>query len=124
MCNLLFLLLLTLPTLGYTQNKLSNEELFRLSSSTEWLALLHYKQHAVFKRNNSYIVNNEFFLHPNGKFDPEAELEATISAFDEPVKAGADTHASCVFPARKLWIEANSNADFNDQVCEPLILVQ
>jgi len=113
----LFLFCLTLPVFGYSQNNLPNEELSRLSSNTEWLALLHYRQHAVLTRNSSYIVNDEFFLHPDGKFDAKAELEATVSALNAPVKTDINKHAACLFPARRLWIEAHSSMRFSDVAC-------
>jgi hypothetical protein len=117
MRNSLFLFCLILPVFGYSQNNLSNEELSRLSSNTEWLALLHYRQHAVLTRNSSYIVNDEFFLHPNGKFDAKAELEATVSALNAPVKTNTNKHAACLFPARRLWIEAHSSMQISDVAC-------
>ncbi len=113
----IFLLLLSVPNIGYAQGDLSAEEISRLAGNAEWLALLHYKQHTTIKRNNSYITNTEFFLHPNGKFDAKAELQATISAFNAPVESSTQSHALCLFPARKLWIEANSHQRFSDIVC-------
>ncbi len=62
--------------------------------SPDWLALGHY-QH-----NISTIDSPEFFLAPNGKTNPQAELDATIALFE-----GSDVQRQCLFPARYLWLK-------------------
>ena len=61
-----------------------------------WLKLLH------FEKGESKADGEKFFLAPNGKRNPEAELKATISAFyDSNMKAGwFNYHPQCVFRAR------------------------
>ena len=61
-----------------------------------WLKLLH------FEKGSSKADGEKFFLSPNGKKNPEAELKATISAFFDPnMKVGwFNYHPQCVFRAR------------------------
>ena len=61
-----------------------------------WLKLLHYD------KGQSKADGEKFFLAPNGKKNPEAELRATISAFYDPnMKVGwFNYHPQCVFRAR------------------------
>ncbi|MEA9357164.1 DUF4105 domain-containing protein [Bacteriovorax sp. PP10] len=61
-----------------------------------WEKLLH------FKKGESLADGEKFFLSPNGKKNPEAELRATISAFFDPnMKVGwFNYHPQCVFRAR------------------------
>lgn len=68
-----------------------------------WEKLLHYK-------NGESLADGEnFFLSPNGKKNPEAELRATISAFYDPnMKAGwFKYHPQCVFRARFEFLKAS-----------------
>jgi len=61
-----------------------------------WLKLLHYE------KGSSKADGEKFFLAPNVKKNPEAELRATISAFYDPnMKVGwFNYHPQCVFRAR------------------------
>lgn len=54
----------------------------------KWEALLHYEQ------GSSIILNRWFFLSPEGGYNPEKELEATLEFF----RRSPDD--SCYFPAR------------------------
>lgn len=76
----------------------------------QWLRLVQYKKQ-WFGGYRSSADSAKFFLHPEGENRPDLELFATIQyllenqrlissrdgRFSEPV--------SCVFPARKLWLE-------------------
>ncbi|MCX8125072.1 MAG: DUF4105 domain-containing protein [Spirochaetes bacterium] len=48
----------------------------KLSQSNQWWSLLHYKK-TIFGIK-SLVDDPKFFLAPNGKYDPESELDATI----------------------------------------------
>jgi len=58
----------------------------------------------------SLIDDPKFFLSPKGKYDAEAELEATIRAFFES-KDDETEHAVCKFIARYTWIKEKLNLD-------------
>ncbi len=62
-----------------------------------WQKILHYK------KDKSQVDGENFFLSPEGKTNPEAELKATITAFKNPnAKAGwFNYHPQCVF--RERW---------------------
>ena len=49
----------------------------RLSDAREWHLLLHYREN-LWKGFTSEADGPAFFLAPNGKTDPAAELEATL----------------------------------------------
>ena len=91
------------------------EELYQkaLSShfetSIEWRNLVHYKS-KLFGGYESQVVGMVFFLAPNGKDDPAAELRATLSGlFSDP--AAGDDHAQCRFPARLMLLKKALNID-------------
>jgi hypothetical protein len=74
----------------------------QLGQHPAWLALLHYKKETLTGRFISQADDELFFKSPQGKTDPEAELEADIKAFFEPSASG---HAQCFLPARWHWLK-------------------
>jgi hypothetical protein len=79
----------------------------KLSTDPFWHTLVHYKR-GIFGVK-SLIDDPRFFLSPKGKYDPEAELEATIRAFFAP---GDETQpAVCRFIARYTWIKEKLDLD-------------
>lgn len=68
-----------------------------LSSKTEWLNLLHVNH------GESEIDAAAFFLASDGKYNPQAELQATVTALmtDE---TDDDNSIFCRFPARSHWL--------------------
>lgn len=70
-----------------------------LAKSPAWKGLLQY-QNGWHRMEESEVDGESFFLSPDGKKDPRAELEATLLAFVAPVGPEPDSHAICRFPAR------------------------
>lgn len=79
-----------------------------LSSSREWNVLLHYRTKG--DKRESVIDDPRFFLAPNGKTDPEAELAATIKGQFEMASSG-DDHPRCRFPGRFEWLKDKLGID-------------
>jgi len=71
-----------------------------LSARPEWRALLHVPAGAT----RSEVNSPAFFLSPEGQGSPEAELQATLAAWDQPLPTPADAHPRCRFPARYRWL--------------------
>ena len=67
-----------------------------LAFHPQWLALGHYRE-SLFGFYRSEIDDAEFFLSPEGKDDPKAELLATLSSNSQDI--------ACRFPARLHWLE-------------------
>lgn len=88
-----------------------------LSASPAWHRLLLFQSRSL-GRHASQVDGADFFLAPNGKRDPAAELEATLDAFFVPFTPGQeDKHALCKFPARRLWLE--SQLHFTRELLHP-----
>jgi hypothetical protein len=68
----------------------------------EWLKLLHYRREGL--RWVSQVDDDRFFNAPDGKTNPESELNATIAAFYRD-GADDDEHPLCRFPARLQWLQ-------------------
>lgn len=103
--HLAVILVFCFSTLSYadTSSLLSTAEAKELHKQQTWIKLIHYEQ--VAKNSvESAIFSEEFFLSPNGRTNPKAELQATIRAFMKP--GDGDDHAQCKFRARYLWLNA------------------
>src|SRR5690554_5923405 len=78
----------------------------QLASSEAWLTLGHYHPNRLGSGFTSQADDDSFFLSPDGKISPEAELRATIDAITRPADGNDDSHARCEFPARDAWIRS------------------
>jgi hypothetical protein len=90
----------------------------KLARSKGWLRLVHYRKDVLNPRGTPYSEadGTSFFLAPFGKFDPEAELEATLRAILAPVGGTSDkeldAHPACRFPARTLYLMRELDFEF------------
>ncbi|MCK5877986.1 MAG: DUF4105 domain-containing protein [Candidatus Marithrix sp.] len=89
-----------------------NAQASEISNHPTWLKLLHY--------NHTYstVLTDSFFLSSNGKYDPEAELVATIKAYSAPWNQNPNEHARCKFPARYFWLSTQLDLP-NYKLIEP-----
>jgi hypothetical protein len=69
----------------------------RLAETRAWLTLGHWKPTLLGTRSEA--DSRGFFLSPDGRGDPAAELDATLAAFFAPLTEAAQ-HPQCRFPAR------------------------
>lgn len=109
----LFIFLFTPALARSEENRYLNELLKaasgkRLYSDRYWEILLHYK-HTHFG-TESLIDDPKFFLSPDGKVNPKAELEATVKAFFRET-AQSSEHPQCSFPGRYMWLKDRLNID-------------
>jgi hypothetical protein len=77
-----------------------------LARSPEWIALGHWRRGLGGRGWESLADQADFFLAPEGKRDPAAELSATIAAFHSPpqTRVRLGLHPQCAFPARFAWL--------------------
>lgn len=116
------LLLISAPAKAAEQTKLSLHlkaaEEGKLYQERYWSILLHYQSHRGGSR--SLIDDPKFFLSPEGKDNPQAELAATLEAFYNGAGRG-DEHPICRFPARYAWLKEQldaADADFPEVDCQ------
>lgn len=83
----------------------------QLAADPLWLRLGHWRR----TRDRilpSLVDDAQFFLAPDGKTNPAAELTATLkAAFAQPVSAGDNRHPICRFPARLRWLQQQLQFD-------------
>lgn len=64
----------------------------------EWLKLLHYKQN--FGSYKGLVINDEFYVAADGRYNPQQELEAEVEKFNR------GDSSKCNFPARFMWLKS------------------
>jgi hypothetical protein len=92
-----FLLLILLSLSSFAASNLTE-----LSKTKKWHKLLHYKKDLL-GRTASEADGQGFFLHPEGRRNPEAELKRSVEIFAE-TKTPTDDHPICKFPLRYKWL--------------------
>ncbi|MEW5733642.1 MAG: DUF4105 domain-containing protein [Thermodesulfobacteriota bacterium] len=88
-----------------------------LSSDPYWRTLCHYRKTA--RGISSRIDDPAFFCSPQGKTDPQAELEALIRLLFTPAQEPGQG-AFCRFPARSAWVVSRlaiPESDFPQSGC-------
>ncbi|MCA9398629.1 MAG: hypothetical protein KC618_02685, partial [Candidatus Omnitrophica bacterium] len=113
--QLLFLILFFGPLVHFSfaaqsQSYIDKANALELSSDPFWRNILH------FKGRRSQIIDKSFFFFFLGRFDAQAELEATINAyFGEGLPVFSehkDQNIVCIYPARYTWL--NEKLDLPD----------
>jgi len=98
-------------------NSLIENDLQALSQDSQWHHLLHYHQAGLFSPIESQIDDPNFFISPDGKTDPFAELQASIQAFKS--EELSEQHFQCRFPARFNWIQTQFQTEiFPKPTCD------
>lgn len=95
----------------YLQELIASARTRQLANTREWEVLLHYRpswRGGVV----SEVDGPSFFLAADGKRNPEAELEATLTAFfSPPVDDPLAQHPQCQFVARYHWLNSRLGFD-------------
>jgi hypothetical protein len=76
------------------------DQIAQLARQPTWLKLLHFTDEAGL----SEVLSEDFFLSPEGRKNPEAELRAALAAYAAPWPEDGNSHARCRFPARYHWL--------------------
>ena len=93
---------------GYLSALIRSASEKRLSEERTWKILLHYEKAGP--GMESLVDDPKFFLAPNGKKDPRAELDATIAGFFEKENSEVE-HPQCRFIARYTWLKEQLSID-------------
>ncbi len=98
-------------TAPYLQELLHRATQLELANQRYWHLLLHYRPN-VLEGFTSQADDADFFLAPDGKTDPQAELVATLEAFFSREKFGdIKQPAQCAFVARYHWLNTHLGFD-------------
>lgn len=92
-----------------------------LAQDPYWNALVHYEKTAFgLGALQSSISTNLFFLAPDGKINPQHELEETLRAFFNDATTDPDEHPQCRFVSRYEWLRSRldwSKIEIKNQPC-------
>jgi hypothetical protein len=102
----------------YAEALVARAHELKLAESEEWRRLGHYRPRLL-SGFESEADGLDFFLSPEGKGDPSAELDATLRGFAapldgyEPAPPGPRSaqHPICQFPARFFWLSSRLGVD-------------
>lgn len=97
---------------AYVDELVARARRLGLAQDEMWRRLVHYRP-GTFSGWTSEADAKSFFVSPDGKDDPEAELEATLRGFfgPEPEDERLE-HPYCRFPARLAWLNSKLGFDF------------
>ena len=106
---------------GYLTELVARAREAKLADAREWHLLLHYRQNFL-GGYTSEQDGSDFFLAPDGKTNPQAELEATLAGFFSDALIGeAKQPVQCAFIARYHWLKEKLAFDdrrLTPQPCE------
>jgi len=85
------------PHTLFAKNLFSEKRLYRLSEKPQWKRVLH------FKNGVSEIDDPKFFFSKEGKYNPTAELKASIEQLLSD-KSDDENSTLCYYPSRSEWI--------------------
>lgn len=96
----------------------------KLADAPQWQRLMHF--HNRWGSKESTVDSDAFFLSPEGKTNPDKELQADLRAFFTPVdkvkkiegKEDSYNHPQCLFPARYAWL--NRQLGFDPRLMPPV----
>jgi hypothetical protein len=94
------------PSTGaaYAEELVREAERRKLAEDETWLRLGHYRR-TLFGGFESEADGEPFFIAPEGKTHPDAELRETLRGFALVKPKDGLEHPLCRFPARRLWLE-------------------
>lgn len=102
---------------AYLDGLIQQAQQLRLAESPQWQRLLHYRM-PLFGHLESEVDDPVFFTAKDGKYNPQSELDATLTQFFSTRPWGKKKEpVQCAFIARFEWL--NSQLHFNPQKLTP-----
>lgn len=97
---------------AYLQQLVKEAKARHLAQRAEWKNLLHYVPRVFMPGVKSLVDDPGFFNAPDGKTNPEAELDATLARFFSTTRSKRDKQLpQCQFIARYHWLKAQLHFD-------------
>ncbi len=94
---------------GYIENLISESRRLKLHEERGWIALLHYGK-TYTGGYKSKIDDTKFFTSPDGRNNPEAELQSSLRSFFQTGTTDGQ-NSICRFPARYAWLSERLHID-------------
>jgi Domain of unknown function (DUF4105) len=107
---------------SYLDELIGRSRELHLSEHREWHRLMHYIDNLVTPGVHSLADAPRFFLAPDGKTNPQSELEATLAAFfSDTQETDEQQNPQCAFIARYHWLDRELHFDpgrLKKQLCK------
>ena len=112
LCLIVCWLPLTAAASDYLNELIATAREKKLADQLEWRALLHDVPRLILAGVESLADDPKFFNAPDGKTNPEAELEATLTAFFSTLpETPTQQNPQCRFIARYRWLKRELGFD-------------
>jgi len=90
----------------YLDELIARSRELRLHEGREWHRLMHYAGNLASPGVHSLADARRFFLAPDGKANPQSELEATLASFFSEIQETQEVqNPQCAFVARYSWLD-------------------
>lgn len=90
---------------AYLAELIAKSRQLRLAERREWLKLGHYVPNLISPGVHGLVDSPAFYNAPDGKVDPQSELEATLASFYSDIEESDERQNSqCMFVARYAWL--------------------
>jgi len=98
----------------YLAELIAKSKQLRLAERAEWIKLMHYVPNLIAPGVHGLVDSPQFYNAPDGKSNPQAELDATLASFYSDVEESNDQqNPQCLFIARYAWL--NQQLAFDPQ---------
>jgi len=96
----------------YLAQLIAKSRQLHLAERAEWHKLLHYVPNLVSPGVHGLVDSPRFYNAPDGKNNPQAELEATLASFYSDIaESNEQQNPQCLFVARYAWL--NEQLEFD-----------
>jgi len=104
----------------YLDGLIAKSRELRLYEQPEWHRLLHYRRDLLGPGVHSLADSPRFFLAPDGKTNPQSELEATLASFFSAIQETPEVqNPQCAFIARFTWLDRQLRFDYRRMRKQP-----
>lgn len=91
---------------AYLAELVAKSRQLKLAERQEWLKLGHYVPNLISTGVHGLVDSPRFYNAPDGKIDPQAELEATLASFYSDIEeSNEQQNPQCAFVARYAWLD-------------------
>jgi len=100
------------PDTAYLADLTDKARRLHLADRPEWLKLVHYVPNLVEPGVHGLVDSPPFYNAPDGKNNPQSELEATLASFySEIEETDKQQNPQCLFIARYTWLKEQLGFD-------------
>jgi hypothetical protein len=98
----------------YLAELIAKSKQLRLAERPEWQKLVHYVPNLISPGVHGLVDSPQFYNAPDGKNNPQSELEATLASFYSAIEeSNEQQNPQCLFVARYAWL--NQQLAFDPQ---------